>query len=74
MKPITGVLNETWKVYSARAIFSSASDLQRLECRRAFFAGAQTLLAALHNADAQKVNSLADEIEAFFAEVQAGRS
>lgn len=69
-----GPLNTAFSEYNQRAIYSGASDRQRREMRRAFFGGAQTLLAALNGASPAMVNTLCVEIELFFKEVEEGKA
>ncbi|OHC80269.1 MAG: hypothetical protein A3G73_01665 [Rhodospirillales bacterium RIFCSPLOWO2_12_FULL_67_15] len=51
-----------WRVYAEQGIPFDASDEQRVECRRAFYAGATALVRALG-----KLGPGVDPIEAYLA-------
>lgn len=67
---MTGPLNEAFSAYLRLPTFSNLSDRQRKELKRAFFGGAQTLLASLNGATPAMVNTLCVEIELFFKDVE----
>ena len=51
-----------WRAYAERVIPIDASDRQRIECRRAFYAGATSLVRAIG-----KLAPTDDPIEAYLA-------
>lgn len=69
-----GPLTEAFRAYETKALHAGVSARQRLELRRAFFGGAQTLLAALRGASPEMVATLCVEIEGHFSDVEAGKA
>jgi hypothetical protein len=71
----TGPLARSWQSYRDQVIPPNAPEIQLLECRRAFYAGAAGFLASatrLAIADAaDPVETLREELLAFDAEVRA---
>ncbi len=73
-----------WRDYRARVIPLHAPPLQATECRRAFYAGAQALLALLLSvlepgaepteADLRVMDEVAAELGAFAQAVRDGRA
>jgi hypothetical protein len=70
-----------WKKYRFGVIPLDAPELQAIECRRAYYAGAQAIVdMALHLAAgdaksaARQMGEFKKEIERFRADVQAGRA
>lgn len=69
-----GPLTEAFRAYETKCLHAGVSDRQRKELKRAYFGGAQTLLAALRNASPEMVTTLCIEVESHFADVEAGRA
>jgi hypothetical protein len=77
-------LAEQWQSYEAGVIPRTASPVQRVESRRAFYAGAQALFEILTRGasdgdevtddDEQLMLRVNAEIQAFIADVKAGRA
>ena len=72
-----------WRVYAEQGIPFDASDEQRVECRRAFYAGATALVRALGKlgpgvdpieAYLAVFKGAADELKRFIEEGNAGRA
>lgn len=70
----TGPLSIALDAYLQLPAFAGMSDHMRKQIRRAFFGGAQTLLASLNGATPAMVMTLCAEIELHFAEVEAGKA
>lgn len=75
---------QEWKSYEAEVLPRDAADVQRIECRRAFYAGAQALFGLVIRgltpgpdstpADEVMMGELLSELEAFKNEVVGGRA
>lgn len=75
-------LDGLWRSYSEMVIPPDAPDIQRAECRLAFYAGAKAFYSALialtdpgtdaTDADLVLMQSLHDELENFDADVKRG--
>ena len=72
-----------WRVYAEQGIPFGASDEQRIECRRAFYAGATALVRALGKlgpgvdpveACLAVFKGAADELKRFIEDGKAGRA
>ena len=73
------VLDSAWHSYSKQVIPISASVIQRQECRRAFYAGAQSFLNGMMtglgsgkeptNSDINLIESISDELKQFAEEL-----
>jgi hypothetical protein len=80
MKRIT--IREAWDDYLKRVIPHDASTVQRWETRRAFYAGAQALLASIitmlepgtepTEADLRNMDAIDTELKAFARDVREG--
>lgn len=79
------IIEEGWKQYEADIIPADAPEVQRIESRRAFYAGAfVTFTCLLENmspgpgelteSDDKLMEGVKDEIEHFYAELAAGRA
>ena len=76
-------LKEAWEGYK-KILPRDASNTQIVETRRAFYAGAQTLLAIMAlmldpgeeatEADLKKMDDIAAELDEFAADVKRGRA
>ncbi|MGH6967801.1 MAG: hypothetical protein ACREEN_01680 [Stellaceae bacterium] len=79
-----GVVDTLWRTYAERVVPANASTAQRLECRRAFFAGAAGLFGQIMNnldegeeptdADFARLDAIQAELEQFNSEVLAGKA
>lgn len=79
-----GKLAKAWATYEHRVLPGNCSDNQRIETRRAFYAGAAALLDLMISGmsddehctpeDEDHLNGLKDECDQFLAEVIAGRA
>lgn len=77
------VLSE-WSSYSANVLPEDAGDVQVQETRRAFYAGAASMLRLVTTgldegseateADLQRLTDIDDEVQAFADDVKAGRA
>ena len=77
-------IDAAWRSLAERAIPPAAPDRQRIEMRRAFYAGAQSLFLALMcdldpgaeptEADEARVKAIDAELKAFAADLLAGRA
>ena len=73
-----------WASFEREVIAAGAPSIQRKEMRRAFYAGGQALLAIMHdetgpeeeptNDDLLILDDLVAELQAFAADVRAGRA
>ena len=72
-----------WERYAASVLPASAPEIQRIECRRAFYAGAMSTLAIVEGLGEDHVsedagiailNGLKDESERFVAQIHAGQA
>lgn len=71
MKKPTTIFDE-WKSYEREVVPVGAPDIQREECRRAFYAGAAAYAAAVYAAtDADKNGSAERTLTALDKELQA---
>ena len=80
----TAIIEDGWKEYEADIIPADAPEVQRVESRRAFYAGAFVLFQGMLNnvshgpghsdADDRLMEGLKDELEHFYAELKAGRA
>ena len=76
-------IDQAWRSYSERVIPAHAGAVQRQEMRRAFYAGATTLLASIMvaldpgteptDADLQRMQGIQDELDQFVADLQRGK-
>jgi len=77
-------LKSQWAEYRERVVPATAPAVQVLECRRAFYAGAECLLRAIMqgldpgleptDADLSRMESIEAELSAFAADVTARRA
>lgn len=77
-------LKEAWLSYAAQVIPPTAPAVQRVECRRAFYAGAHAIFQELMRGldpgteptarDLARVDMLDQELRAFQADVAGGRA
>jgi len=78
------LLDAAWRSYAEHVIPANAPDAQRVECRRAFYAGAQALYGGLikmldpgdepTDADLARMEAIHDELEQFCEDVARGRA
>lgn len=78
------VMDTAWRSYAEQVLPIDAPDVQRQECRRAFYAGGQACLGGIMNmldpgvdpteADLDKMTALQGELEQFAADVAARRA
>jgi hypothetical protein len=76
-------INRAWRAYAERVIPLAASDVQRRECRRAFFAGANALFGHLMtmfdpgeeatDADLARMAAIDAELKQFLHDLLGGR-
>lgn len=81
---MTGKIDSEWRNYAERVIPSVASDVQRRECRLAFYGGAMSLFSILMNlleegeeptdADLGLMDALNEEMLQFAKDVEQGRA
>lgn len=81
---IVNRIGNVWLDYRRRVLPKGAPDAQHIECRRAFYAGAEacygTIMAMLEpgqeatEADLRKMAELDIELRNFASEVKAGRA
>lgn len=72
-----------WKTYDAQVLPKDAPAIQRKECKRAFFAGAQGLLGTIlgflepgtdaTEADLRRMDLVEEELDQFARDVLEGR-
>jgi hypothetical protein len=77
-------VREAWAIYRSRVIPSSAGSVQIQECRRAFYAGAESLMVAIMDGldpsrdptegDEAYLNALHQELLVFAIDVKEGRA
>ena len=78
-------IKSMWHSYSERVIPRNAGVVQRMECRRAFYAGAQAYNAVILNflepgtdeitdADMALIQELQDELNQFCQDVERGKA
>jgi hypothetical protein len=67
-------IEERWKTYRLRVIPLDAPELQAIEGRRAFYAGAQTVLDLMLRSTAQGQVQAVREIKALKADVEDFRA
>ena len=75
-------LAEEWSSYEARVLPKNAGDVQRIETRRAFYAGAGAFLACMQgnleagpeatDGDVENLDTLVKELETFAHQVKGG--
>jgi hypothetical protein len=78
-----GVIAEQWSTYAAQVLPRDAPKVQRVETRRAFYAGALTLFRALIAGldpdndptleDVRRIDAIDAELKSFYKRVEAGR-
>lgn len=78
------LLAESWATYRERVMPENAMRLQVVECRRAFYAGAESLYVGIMKgldpglepteADMARMEDLDKELKQFAADVGAGRA
>ena len=78
------LIDQAWRSYSEVVIPAHAGAVQRQEMRRAFYAGATTLLGSIMvvldpgdeptEADLQKMQGIHDELEQFTADLKRGKA
>lgn len=77
-EPIT--MEGLWSSYAREVLPADAPEVQRVECRRAFYAGAKAFEYALSEPPDElggavaQIAGLIDELEAFAGDVREGRS
>jgi len=85
MKPNTNtILADAWRDYEIKIIPLNAPDVQRVECRRAFYAGARSLFHAIvtvlepglepTEADLKAMDNINAELERFLVDIQTGKA
>lgn len=84
MGQVRGKLAELWESYAARVLPQNASAIQVQECRRAFYAGAGALLAAIASVlgpgdeptedDLRAITAIQVELNAFALDTLEGRA
>jgi len=76
-------LDRAWRSFSERVIPAGAPTVQRMEMRRAFYAGAQAWFGIIFcldpgeeatDRDMAKIGYIEEELAAFCADVLAGRA
>jgi hypothetical protein len=75
-------LADQWRDFEARALPANVGEVQRIEMRRAFYAGAQALLGTLVNLfdsdreptenDLKAMDAIKAELDQFAADVKGG--
>jgi hypothetical protein len=78
------IMDAAWRSYSEAVIPADAPDVQRVESRRAFYAGAQAAMAGLLSfldpgeeptqADLDRMTALTKELDDFARHVRQGRA
>jgi hypothetical protein len=78
------LLANAWQSYATRVLSPQASNNQRIETRRAFYAGAQAFFSAVMEAldpspkvmdsDVAAIGSMDQELQAFANDVKEGRA
>ena len=76
-------IDALWRTYSEQAIHPGAPNIQRSECRKAFYGGAVSLYSSIMTMlepgaeptdnDLKMMDDLQAELEQFAAEAAAGR-
>jgi hypothetical protein len=79
-----GTVREAWDLFRTKVYSPTTPPIQLMECRRAFYAGAEILMLQILNglspgpnsmqSDEDYLAALHDEIHAFAADVKAGRA
>lgn len=82
--PPSKPLDTAWRTYAERVIPMTAPDTQRIECRRAFYAGAQAFLGAMMkhldpgedptDDDLDLMDAMAAELKQFGVDIMAGKA
>ncbi len=78
------IIDAAWRSYAEQIIPANAPDVQRQECRRAFYAGAVStfggIMAMLDpgteptDADLQKMSALQEELDQYARDLESGRA
>lgn len=78
------IMDAAWRSYAEQVLPFGASDVQRQESRRAFYAGAQSLFGGIltmldpgeepTDADLAKMDAVQAELSQFADDIQAGRA
>ncbi len=81
---MTRIIATAWEGYATRVIPSEAPTVQRVESRRAFYAGAGAMLGGMlsgmtsgdepEDADMDMMDGLQAELDQFTADVVAGKA
>jgi len=78
---VSSHIEDRWKNYRLKVIPLDAPELQAIECRRAYFAGAQAVIdialgltTGSQQAAAKQMRDLKEEVLRFKAQVVAGRA
>lgn len=81
---MAGTTESGWRVFDAQVLPRSTPEHERRMYRRAFYAGAQTVLAGMvgtldphgnpTESNVQKMIAIGDEIDTFFRDVERGRA
>jgi hypothetical protein len=81
---VSGLIDTAWRSYAERVIPAGAPDVQRIECRRAFYAGARAYLTAMlkfldpgeepTGADIALLDGVSQELNQFVRDVEEGRA
>jgi hypothetical protein len=82
MKQTRQIIESEWQAYRRQVVPANAPEVQMLECRRAFWAGASSLFGAIMNilepgteateADLDLMTAISEELKAFVADVKRG--
>jgi hypothetical protein len=81
---MTQITESGWRVFDEQVLPPFTAQSDRKMYRRAFYAGAQTVLAGMvrsldpsgtpTDADVRRMVAIGDEIDAFFKDVERGRA
>lgn len=76
------IIDTAWRSYAEQVIPMNAPDIQRQECRRAFYAGAASVFSGIMtmldpgaeptDADLEKMSALEDELNQYAKSLAAG--
>lgn len=75
-----GRIERQWRSYRAEVLPANAPTVQMVECRRAFYAGAQALRTAFLDTsddprtEAAELLAIEDELHQFLRDVKAGNA
>lgn len=82
--PDQKIIDAAWRSYSEKVLPFNASDIQRQECRRAFYAGASSLFDGIltmldpgtepTDADLDKMTAIHSEFEEYAKALSEGRA